>query len=868
MLFLLLCLVGSVEGARAFTASITDQTSWDEAMSKLKTTTDSWIVFNFDADVSLTGDINFDKNSMSNVAQVIVLDLNGHKVNAKRITVDESARTFATLHLKDGQYKGVTVASDGLSVENTNSGCLTLAECIEIKGGAKFLLENGVLDGENSKNPVVCVTGDDTGTSSINSQAYINNGYIKGREGCVAAYGKGATIYVDGTKQMIGNDGQSYGVTDGSPVLTCLDNAPVAGNGTRNATKNYGGTAMTIGKSVLIGNIKTAGYVACGIYHPQNGQLTIKDGAQIYANGGVGVLMRGGKLTMTGGEIVASGDKELVGKVGDSRVVVPTSGIVFDDYAGYYDHANVNVAVSGGTVTGSHSAVDVVKGAASVAPEKQVQLSGGTYSSDIAEYAAEGMGSTKSDGAYTLAAEEAQVEYADGTVGHYAALQDALNIATDGSVVKLAANVDKNSYIVGRDDTNKSITLDLNGKSLQVSGQGGGRFYVYCGLTVTDSQGNGNISSYSTGTSDYSNLFYPRTSDARLTLDGGKYSAAYLVYYDNSSLNPQVELKNGYFDCDALLLNAPVAPNIKIYAGYFKTAFANIRTYLADGYEMQESKVSGYAVRTRMKPVMLTYGETQQELEVDGKSVVIDLKDDAAASERLSKIEVQVEKPNADITLQKNFAQANVWNAFYVPFDITATAELLEQFDVAKIWDTELYWNDGTPETTIELIKLNEGDQIAAFTPCLIRAKAAGKQDVTFRNVTLYNTNATKSIDCSTVEQKFTFSGVLENTLLNGNYALNTNGELVQSTNDAAKVSPFKFYMTIENKAGSAVQKAMAYRMRVIGEDVTGITEVNAAHEKQNTATVYNLQGVAVGNTMVGLPAGVYVQNGRKVMVK
>lgn len=31
---------------------------------------------------------------------------------------------------------------------------------------------------------------------------------------------------------------------------------------------------------------------------------------------------------------------------------------------------------------------------------------------------------------------------------------------------------------------------------------------------------------------------------------------------------------------------------------------------------------------------------------------------------------------------------------------------------------------------------------------------------------------------------------------------------------------------------------------------------------------VYNLQGVVVGNTTEGLPKGVYIKNGRKIIVK
>lgn len=883
---MLLIWVGCANGVMAkFYYPINDLASWNAAMEKLKTVDDNYFIFRINADLTFTENITFDRDLISEKLHLIDLELNGHKINVNKIVVNNGNNLGNPLSFRliDPNYTAVSFNSSDMTVSNTNSGCLNLTESIDVMGkGAYFFLDGAVINAENSKYSAVRVLGDQTpgSTERFGNFAYIVNGYILGREGCVSAFGRTAKVYVKALQLSIPDvSNVSVGSDNALPVLCCLDNAPVAGNGTNNATNYCGGTVMNIGKSIIVGNIETPGYVACGIYHPQYGKLNIEEGAKIYANGGVGVLMRGGTLSMTGGEIVATGDKDLTGKVGDSRVVVPTSGIVFDDYAGYYDHSNVNVAVSGGTVTGSHSAVEVVKGADSTTPENQIQLSGGTYSSDIALFAAEGNGMQKSNGTYTLGDEVAKVEYADGTVGRYAKLQDALDAATDGSTVKLMKDVEGVSLHAGNStatDNSKSIVLDLNGNKISLRQAVGGRFYVYCSLTVTDSKGNGCIESYGNQTGIYTELFYidTKSANAHLTLDGGKYTASYLVYYDDYYTgNPLIELKNGYFDCGGLLRgNTPDTPNCKIYKGYFKVDDNNlfsISTYLVDGYEKLTYTTGDYSVRTRMKPIILTYGETPQELEVDDKSVVIDLKDDAAtAAERLSKIQIQVEKANADVTLKKNFAKANTWNAFYVPFDITATAELLEKFDIAKIWDTELYWSNGTPETTIELIKLNEGDQIAAFTPCLIRAKEAGLQDVTFRDVTLYNTNATNSVDCSTVEQKFTFTGVLANTLLNGNYAFNANGQLVHSTNSAAQVTPLKFYMTIENKDGSTVQKAQAYRVHVIGEETTGISDVNVAENHQQNGVVYNLQGVAVGNTMVGLPAGVYVQNGRKVIVK
>ena len=79
--------------------------------------------------------------------------------------------------------------------------------------------------------------------------------------------------------------------------------------------------------------------------------------------------------------------------------------------------------------------------------------------------------------------------------------------------------------------------------------------------------------------------------------------------------------------------------------------------------------------------------------------------------------------------------------------------------------------------------------------------------------------------------------------------------------------------MTIQNRSdGSYIVPANGGASKakfcVIGEgETTGITDIvdDAANA---SGKVYNLQGVLVGNTTEGLPKGVYIKNGRKIIVK
>lgn len=78
-----------------------------------------------------------------------------------------------------------------------------------------------------------------------------------------------------------------------------------------------------------------------------------------------------------------------------------------------------------------------------------------------------------------------------------------------------------------------------------------------------------------------------------------------------------------------------------------------------------------------------------------------------------------------------------------------------------------------------------------------------------------------------------------------------------------SKVDATKCYFTFENVANPA---ALSVKF---GGDVTGMGNVVAEETAPRANGVYNLQGVKLSNGSVeGLPAGLYIVNGRKVLVK
>ena len=412
----------------------------------------------------------------------IIINLQNHTVTGNKIDVYGTEGTDTYLKILDSKAKGLSVdAKNNYAVSYTNAGTLQLTRSITAYKGACIKVESGTV--VSTKDVALFAIGDVTGQSDVASSVEVTGGYVKAQECCVSPQGRGASVTING-----------------AAVLESLDNAVVAGNGTYDANKKLGGTSITImGKCWLIGRIQTPGYAACGIYHPQQGSLTIKYSRgipNIVAINGAGIVMRGGTLDYRAGNITATGDANFTGKVGDSRVVVGTSGIVYDRDCNYYDVANAKITISDNSgekkVVGAKSAIEVVN-ENNQAVDNVFDIQGGTFSSDVSAYVNTDGGREvfEHEGTYYVGKFKAQVE---GGLKYETALT-AINKAPAGSTVVLLKDC---SAIGSGPDIRKNVTLDLNGKNLifrsMTVAKGGN-------LTIKDS---GNGGTYSGTGANYS----------------------------------------------------------------------------------------------------------------------------------------------------------------------------------------------------------------------------------------------------------------------------------------------------------------------------------------------------------------------------
>ena len=383
----------------------------------------------------------------------IIINLQNHTVKGNKIDVYGKEGTDTYLKILDSKAKGLSVdKNNNYSVSYTASGTLQLTKSITAYDGAKITVESGTV--VSTKDVALFAIGDVTGQSDVASSVEVTGGYVKAQECCVSPQGRGAAATISG-----------------AAVLESLDNAVVSGNGTYDANKKLGGTSITImGKCWLIGRIQTPGYAACGIYHPQEGTLAIKYSRgipNIVAINGAGIVMRGGTLDYRAGNIIATGDASFVGKVGDSRVVVGTSGIVYDRDCGYYDVAKAKISVSDNSgekkVVGAKAAIEVINdNAQDITGVFDIQ--GGQFSSDVSAYVNtdDGREVFEHEGTYYVGKFKAQVE---GGLKYETALT-AINKAPAGSTVVLLKDCSESGRAP---EVTKNVTLDLNGKNLTFS---------------------------------------------------------------------------------------------------------------------------------------------------------------------------------------------------------------------------------------------------------------------------------------------------------------------------------------------------------------------------------------------------------------
>lgn len=304
--------------------------------------------------------------------------------NQPKLTGDDSLAQFYAAKVGDTYYKTL---AEAVSAANNNTVTLlkNTVENVVIPAGKTVTLDlngnkiqaptdkkydaidnAGTLTVKDSKKTGEIVSTRNSGIGVYaNSKTTIDYANITGQEGAVGGFKTtvGATVTI--------NDG----------VFKGIDNAVVIFNGTdRTGASNE----ITINGGTFIGQIKTEGYVACGIYAPWNDNITVNGGI-FNITGGAGIVARAGNVTVKGGEFHTTGTA--VGKVGDSRVVVPCSALVFDSAAKYPALTNDSkIQIKDGKFKSDVDTIKVLKDDTDM--NSRVIVGGGYFTTDPSAYVA------------------------------------------------------------------------------------------------------------------------------------------------------------------------------------------------------------------------------------------------------------------------------------------------------------------------------------------------------------------------------------------------------------------------------------------------------------------------------------------------
>ena len=315
-------------------------------------------------DNNVSGNITLLGNVTENVTipqgKNLTLDLNGKTLtsavnNNHTVIVDGG-----TLNVTDSTVGQPVVGDDHENVIYKGSGIIQTSETTVGMGNriyprAIIAKNGGILNLQGGT-----VYSNDSDAVYLEGSAVMNmtGGYINSKEYGIGVKENGTTLNFSGG------------------VVRARNNAAIAGNG----STGLGGTVINMTGGTVIGEMTVAavqnGSIACGIYHPQEGTLTV-NGGNIYVHGGAGIVARSGAATINNVNIVTTGDT--TGKVGDSRVVVPCSAVVVDEDANY-PGGGLDTDIKGGNFVSAEGVANVTLVGKT---NDKLTVSGGDFSAPV-----------------------------------------------------------------------------------------------------------------------------------------------------------------------------------------------------------------------------------------------------------------------------------------------------------------------------------------------------------------------------------------------------------------------------------------------------------------------------------------------------
>lgn len=344
----------------------------------------------------------------------------------------------------------------------------------------------------------------------------------------------------------------------------------------KSRTQGLAVQGLTSNSNVNIVNSKITSAEELGIYYPpKSGTLTISDSE---ITGVTGIVVKGSNLVVKGEKTIISGtgpnvDPETyyTGATDGSSTLTETGDALYIE-SGYNDR-DISVSISGGHLN-SKSAKAVrmfVKNGENTSAKREISVTGGTFSSDVSAYVAEGYVQNE-NGTVEQLGETNAVAKIDDT--YYKTLADAVSAADNNTVTLLKNTVE--DVVIPAD---KTITLDLNGKKIvnsttaqdsKVANDARKHTITNNGtLTIMDSVGGGVVDNVSHGRAALYN------NGTITEIKGGKFTRS----VDNSTDSESANGNSWYVVYNAEGATISKISNGEFLAlGHFSSLFSNCGT--------------------------------------------------------------------------------------------------------------------------------------------------------------------------------------------------------------------------------------------------------------------------------------------------
>ena len=368
------------------------------------------------------------------------------------ISVDINADvTLPEALAEKATYFGEVASETALRKAVAEGGEFTIAENIDVKEGAIDVVPGKTLVLDLNKKTISY------------SGEYMSNGLIWVHRGATATIKNGtittgdkAYAPVQVTKKGDNADGVATLVVE--DITLNGGEAGITGNGSRHNT------------NITVNNAVISASNGPGIYHPQDGTITIKGENTVITGVETGIEMRAGTLNIEGGKLVSTATEISATPNGNGAAVkgsavavaqhttqkditVNISGGVFDGpYALYEvnvqqnDPIHVTLNVTGGTFNGQVYSQDCTG-----------FITGGTFAADPSAYVATGYIATLADGKYVVA--EGARETPDFSVA-----PTALNLFVGGTGELVLTNGSDGALTVESDNTEVATVELVEGK--------------------------------------------------------------------------------------------------------------------------------------------------------------------------------------------------------------------------------------------------------------------------------------------------------------------------------------------------------------------------------------------------------------------